>query len=108
MDSYIDYLADRLEDAELTRRAMEAVMENLANEHDELEAKLEKQERLAADVKGLKAANKKQARKISDLAAKLRFANKNRFGPKKQSVKKGDAAGESPKDGVNTLEWQIG
>jgi len=108
VDSYIDYLADRLEDAELTRRAMEAVMEDLANEHDELEAKLEKLERLAAEVKGLKAANKKQARKISDLTAKLRFADKNRFGLKKQSVKKGDATGNPPKDGVNTLEWQIG
>lgn len=92
---YINYLAGRVNAADLENRAMKLVLQDFIEEKktnaerlsklDELEA------RMAAFEKSLKEKDRKlksAERKVADLTAKLKFADKNRFGDKRQKVKK--------------------
>ncbi len=92
---YINYLAERVNAADLENRAMKLVLQDFIEEKktnaerlsklDELEA------RMAAFEKSLKEKDRKlksAERKVADLTAKLKFADKNRFGDKRQKVKK--------------------
>ncbi len=92
---YINYLAERVNAADLENRAMKLVLQDFIEEKktnaerlsklDELEA------RMAAFEKSLKEKDRKlksAERKVADLTAKLKFADKNRFGDKRQKAKK--------------------
>ncbi len=102
---YANYLAERVREADLGMRARDAVLQDLLDKQKELEERqskfdealscvdelkkelLAKEEKLKANEHKLKAAD----RKISELTAKLKFADKNRFGSKRQSVGKSGA-----------------
>lgn len=84
---YINYLAERLEKADLGLRARDAVLQDFLDEKKILVERLSKLDDVLSDVEDLKKnltseVKKRKAaeRKVADLTAKLKFANKNRFG----------------------------
>ena len=92
---YINYLAERVHEADLEIRARDAVLQDFLDKQKEYEERLSKIDSILSDVEDLKSTlasevkkRKSAERKVADLTAKLKFADKNRFGSKKQSVKK--------------------
>ena len=96
---YINYLAERVREADLGLRARDAVLQDfLDKQKGYLDKQKEYEERLSKldekfshvdsllkdEIKKRKAAE----RKAADLEAKLKFANKNRFGDKSHRSKK--------------------
>lgn len=84
---YINYLAERLEKADLGLRARDAVLQDFLDEKKILVERLSKLDDVLSDVEDLKKnltseVKKRKAveRKVADLTVKLKFANKNRFG----------------------------
>jgi len=84
---YINYIAERLEKADLGLRARDAVLQDFLDEKKILVERLSKLDDVLSDVEDLKKnltseVKKRKAaeRKVADLTAKLKFANKNRFG----------------------------
>ena len=92
---YINYLAERVNAADLENRAMKLVLQDFLDEKKSYDERLAKLDSLVSDVEDLKTAlasetkkRKSAERKVADLSAKLKFADKNRFGDKSQKVKK--------------------
>lgn len=92
---YINYLAERVNAADLENRAMKLVLQDFLDEKKSYDERLAKLDSLVSDVEDLKTAlasetkkRKSAERKVADLSAKLKFADKNRFGDKRQKVKK--------------------
>ena len=89
---YINYLAERVREADLGLRARDAVLQDFLDKQKEYEERLSKLDEkfsrvdslLKDEIKKRKAAE----RKAADLEAKLKFANKNRFGDKSHRSKK--------------------
>ena len=89
---YINYLVERVREADLGLRARDAVLQDFLDKQKEYEERLSKLEEkfsrvdslLKDEIKKRKAAE----RKAADLEAKLKFANKNRFGDKNHRSKK--------------------
>ena len=83
---YIDYLAERVREADLGLRASDAVLQDFLDKQKEYEERLskldEKFSRAASLLKDEIKKRKAAERKAADLEAKLKFANKNRFGDK--------------------------
>lgn len=86
---YINYLAERVREADLGLRARDAVLQDFLNKQKEYDARLSKLDAVLARVDSLESAlrdelkkRKAAERKVDDLKAKLKFANKNRFGDK--------------------------
>lgn len=84
---YINYLAERLEEADLGLRARDAVLQDFLDKQKEYDECLSKLDDVLSDVEDLKknlASEVKRRKtaeyKVADLTAKLKFANKNRFG----------------------------
>lgn len=84
---YINYLAERLEKADLGLRARDAVLHDFLEEKKILEERLSKLDdalsridSLKASLKNVERKRKAVERKAADLTAKLELANKNRFG----------------------------
>lgn len=99
---YINYLAVRLEKADLGLRARDAVLQDFLDKQKEYDERLSKLDDVLSDVEDLKKnltseVEKRKAaeRKVADLTAKLKFANKNRFGNKSYGSKKKDPEEES-------------
>ena len=96
---YINYLAERVREADLGLRARDAVLQDFLDKQKEYEERLSKLEEkfsrvdslLKDEIKKRKAAE----RKAVDLEAKLKFANKNRFGDKSHRSKKNSPEEES-------------
>ena len=96
---YINYLAERVREADLGLRARDAVLQDFLDKQKEYEERLSKLDEkfshvdslLKDEIKKRKAAE----RKAADLEAKLKFANKNRFGDKSHRTKKKDSDEES-------------
>lgn len=95
---YINYLAERLEQADLGLRARDAVLQNFLDEKKILIERLSKLDAVLSDVEDLKKnlaseVKKRKAaeRKVDALKAKLKFADKNRFADKNQKVKKAES-----------------
>ena len=103
---YINYLAERVREADLGLRARDAVLQDfLDKQKGYLDKQKEYEERLSKldekfshvdsllkdEIKKRKAAE----RKAADLEAKLKFANKNRFGDKSHRSKKKSPEEES-------------
>ena len=99
-DRYIDYLADRVTTLDLDKRAMELVLE------DFLKAQQQMLEKIASLESGQKAlqnsldeeTRKRKAaeRKAQRLDERLKYANSNRFGDKRQKVKKDSDKADEP------------
>lgn len=92
---YINYLAERVNASDLENRAMRLVLQDFLDEKKALEERLAKLDRVLSDMEDLKNTlasevkkRKSAERKVSDLTAKLKFADKNRFGDKRQKVKR--------------------
>lgn len=95
---YINYLAERVRQDDLEKRAMRLVMQDFLDRRKADEERLSKLDEVLSRVDSLEEAllekgRKLEAaeRKVADLTAKLRFANKNRFGSKCQSAKKSES-----------------
>ena len=101
---YINYLAERVRQAELGLRARDLVLQDFLEQKkadserlSKLDEVLSRLDSLEAELKEKERKLKISERKVADLTAKLKYANKNRFGSKSQSPKKG----KSPKDDVS-------
>lgn len=84
---HIDYLVERLNAADLKKRAMDLVLQDFLDEKKILEERLSKLDDALSRIDSLKASltnverkRKAAERKAADLTAKLKLANKNRFG----------------------------
>ena len=81
---YINYLAERVREADLGLRARDAVLQDFLDEKKILVERLSKLDAVLSDVEELKKSlasevkkRKATERKVDDLKAKLKFANKN-------------------------------
>ena len=106
---YINYLAERVREADLGLRARDAVLQDFLDKQKgyldkqkEYEERLSKLDVVLSDVEDLKKClasevkkRKAAERKAADLEAKLKFANKNRFGDKSHRSKKKSPEEES-------------
>lgn len=99
---YINYLAERVNAADLENRAMKLVLQDFLDEKKCLAERLSKLDAVLSDVEDLKKslASEVKRRKaaecrVDDLKAKLKFANKNRFGDKSHRTRKTDSDEES-------------
>ena len=98
----INYLVERLNAADLKKRAMDLVLQDFLDkqkEYDEclykLDDVLSRIDSLESSLKAAERKRKAAERKVADLTAKLKFANKNRFGDKSHRTKKKDSEEES-------------
>ncbi len=92
---YINYLAERVREADLGLRARDLVLQDFldrqkadAERLSELDKLVSRMDALEKSLQDKDRKLKSAERKVADLTAKLKFADKNRFGNKKQSVKK--------------------
>lgn len=99
---YINYLAERVNAADLENRAMKLVLQDFLDEKKCLAERLSKLDAVLSDVEDLKKSlasevkrRKAAERRVDDLKAKLKFANKNRFGDKSHRIRKTDPDEES-------------
>lgn len=99
---YINYLAERVNAADLENRAMKLVLQDFLDEKENLVERLSKLDDVLSRVDSLESSLKDEVkrrkaaeRKVDDLKAKLKFANKNRFGDKSYGSKKKTSDEES-------------
>ena len=92
---YINYLAERVNADDLEKCAMKLVLQDFLDKQKEYDVRLSKLDAVLSDVEELKKnlasevkRRKAAERKVDDLNAKLKFANKNRFGDKSHRTKK--------------------
>ena len=92
---YINYLVERLEQADLGLRARDAVLQGFLDQQKEYDERLSKLDNVLSKVSSLESSLKEKdrklklaERKVADLTAKLKFAEKNRFGDKSYGSKK--------------------
>ena len=95
---YINYLAERINAADLENRAMKLVLQDFLDKQKEYDERLSKLDDVLSKVSSLESSLKEKERKlksaerkVADLTAKLKFADKNRFGDKRQKVKKAES-----------------
>ena len=94
---YINYLAERVNAADLENRAMKLVLQDFLEEKESLVERLSKLDDVLSRMDSLESSLrdserklKAAERKVDDLKSKLKFANKNRFGDKSYGSKKND------------------
>ena len=99
---YINYLVERLEQADLGLRARDAVLQDFLDKQKEYDERLSKLDNVLSKVSSLESSLKEKdrklksaERKVADLTAKLKFAEKNRFGDKSYCSKKKNPDEES-------------
>ena len=88
---YINYLVERLEQADLGLRARDAVLQDFLDKQKEYDERLSKLDNVLSIESSLKEKERKLKSaelKVADLSAKLKFAEKNRFGDKSYGSKK--------------------
>ena len=92
---YINYLVERLEQADLGLRARDAVLQDFLDKQKEYDERLSQLDNVLSKVSSLESSLKEKdrklklaERKVADLTAKLKFAEKNRFGDKSYGSKK--------------------
>ena len=99
---YVEYLIERLENAELDNRAMKLVLEDLTKELSRSNRMLEKLNESQSLLEEERESRKSLERENIKLKEQLKSARKNRFGSKKQSVKKDDSGkNDDPVDREN-------
>lgn len=89
---YINYLANRVNAADLENRAMKLVLQDFLDKQKADAERLAKLDDILSRVESLESSLKEKDRKIADLTAQLKFANKNRFGSSKHSTEKKKAS----------------
>lgn len=112
---YVEYLIERLENTELDNCAMKLVLEDLTKELSRSNQMLEKLNDLQSLLEEERESRKSLEQENIKLKEQLKSARKNRFGSKKQSVKK-DASGsdddpvdrEKEKDGFDGTDESVG
>ena len=98
-DRYIHYLVDKVNELDLDKRAMELAVEEFQGIHDKVLEQLAELQRSIAEVKAENAemrqeiCNEKEKRKRAETKARkldqqLRYAQKNKFGDKRQKARK--------------------
>lgn len=99
---YINYLAERVREADLGLRARDLVLQDFLDKQKEYDERLSKLDAVLSRVDSLESSLKDEIkrrktaeRKVDDLKAKLKFANKNRFGDKSYGSKRKDSDDES-------------
>ena len=99
---YINYLAERVREADLGLRARDAVLQDFLDEKKILVERLSKLDDVLSRVDSLESSLKDEIKrrkaaecKVDDLKSKLKFANKNRFGDKSYGSKKKNSDNES-------------
>lgn len=99
-DRFIDYLADRVTNLDLDKRAMELVLEDFLKTQQQM---LDRIASLESDQKTLQNSlneetrkRKAAERKVQRLDERLKYANADRFGDKRQKVKKGSDKEDEP------------
>ena len=99
---YINYLVERLEQADLGLRARDAVLQDFLDQQKEYDERLSQLDNVLSKVSSLESSLKEKdrklklaERKVADLTAKLKFAEKNRFGDKSYGSKKKNPYEES-------------
>lgn len=102
---YITYLADRVRQDDLEKRAMQLVLQDFLDKQKEYEGRLSQLDEVLSRVDSLEEALLEKGRqleaaerKVSDLTAKLKFADKNRYGHKSQSSKKSRSGNDENSD----------
>lgn len=88
---YVEYLIERLENAELDNRAMKLVLEDLTEELSRSNRMLEKLNGLQSLLEEERNSRKSVERENTKLQEQLKSSRKNRFGSKRQSVNKDDS-----------------
>ena len=99
---YINYLVERLEQADLGLRARDAVLQDFLDKQKEYDERLSQLDNVLSKVSSLESSLKEKdrklksaERKVADLTAKLKFAEKTRFGDKSYGSKKKNPYEES-------------
>ena len=99
---YINYLVERLEQADLGLRARDAVLQDFLDKQKKYDERLSQLDNVLSKVSSLESSLKEKdrklklaERKVADLTAKLKFAEKNRFGDKSYGSKKKNPYEES-------------
>lgn len=91
-DRFIDYLADRVTNLDLDKRAMELVLEDFLKTQQEMQKSMAAlqadQQKLLSRLDEETRKRKAAERKAQRLDEQLKYANANRFGDKRQKVKK--------------------
>lgn len=99
---YINYLAERVREADFGLRARDLVLQDFLDKQKEYDERISKLDDVLSRIDSLESSLKDSERKlkaaerkVADLTAKLKFANKNRFGDKSHRTKKKDSDEES-------------
>ena len=99
---YINYLVERVREADLGLRARDLVLQDFLDKQKEYDERISKLDDVLSRIDSLESSlkdserkRKAAERKVADLTAKLKFANKNRFGDKSHRTKKKDSDEES-------------
>ena len=102
---YINYLAERVREADLGLRARDLVLQDFLDKQKKYESRLSKLDEVLSRMDSLESELKEKERKlklserkVADLTAKLKFANKNRFGDKSQKSKKSKSSENEKSD----------
>ena len=99
-DRFIDYLADRVTNLDLDKRAMELVLEDFLKTQQEMQKSMAAlqadQQKLLSRLDEETRKRKAAERKAQRLDEQLKYANANRFGDKRQKVKKTPDKTDSP------------
>ena len=99
-DRFIDYLADRVTSLDLDKRAMELVLEDFLKTQQEMQKSMAAlqadQEKLLSRLDEETRKRKAAERKAQRLDERLKYANANRFGDKRQKVKKDSDKTDEP------------
>ena len=90
-DRYIQYLAEQHQDDELTKRAMELVLEDFMAQMKELKEQMSSLQTKQSDLENRfseeQKLRKSAERNVKSLQEKLDYANQQLFGDKRQKVK---------------------
>lgn len=99
---YINYLAERVREADLGLRARDLVLQDFLDKQKEYDERLSKLGAVLSRVDSLESSLKDEIerrkaaeRKVDGLKAKLKSANMNRFGDKSYGSKKKNSDDES-------------
>ena len=91
---YINYLAERVNAADLRERAMKLVLQDFLDKQKDYDERLSKLDSILSDAEDLKSTlvsefkkRKSAERKVADLTAKLNFADKRQKVNKAESAK---------------------
>ena len=99
-DRFIDYLADRVTNLDLDKRAMELVLEDFLKTQREMQKSMAAlqadQQKLLSRLDEETRKRKAAERKAQRLDERLKYANANRLGDKRQKVKKDSDKPDEP------------